>query len=76
MNAIMLVKHFKRQLQTLRDNGWDDFLEEVTSFCSSYEDIVPTMEKLYLVAGRSRSKNETTNLHHYQVELFYTVIDR
>ena len=34
------------------------------------------MEKLYLVTGRSMDKNESTNLHHYQVELFYTVIDR
>ena len=76
VNAMMLVKHSKRRLQTLRDNGWDGFLEEVTSFCSSYEVVAPTMEELYLVAGRSRSKNETTNLHHYQVELFYIVIDR
>ena len=51
-------------------------MEEVTSFCSSYEVVVPMMDKLYLVIDRSRDKNETTNLHHYQVELFYTVIDR
>ena len=72
----MLVKHSKKWLQTLRDNGWDSFLEEVTSFCSSYEVVVPMMDELYLVIGRSRGKNETTNLHHYQVELFYTIIDR
>ena len=52
------------------------FLEEVTSFCSSYEVVVPMMDELYLVIDRSRDKNETTNLHHYQVELFQTVIDR
>ena len=33
------------------------------------------MEELYLVAGRSRRKNEITNLHHYRVELFFSVID-
>ena len=75
VNAMMLVKHSKRRLQTLRDNEWNSFLEEVTSFCSSYEIVVSMMDELYLVIGRSRGKNETTNLHHYQVELFYIVID-
>ena len=76
VNVMMLVKHSKRRLQTLRDNEWNSFLEEVTSFCSSYEVVVPMMDELYLVIDRSRDKNETTNLHHYQVELFYTMIDR
>ena len=33
------------------------------------------MEKLYLAAGQSKGKNKTTNMHYYQVELFYIVID-
>ena len=34
------------------------------------------MEELYLVVSQSSGKNESTNLHHYQVELFYIVINR
>ena len=51
VNAMMLVKHSKRRLQTLKDNGWDGFLKEVTLFCSSYEVVVPMMEELYLATS-------------------------
>ncbi|XP_038701805.1 uncharacterized protein LOC119998524 [Tripterygium wilfordii] len=38
---------------------------------------VPIMEEHYLVGGRSRCGGQkVTNLHHYRIELFYTVLDR
>ena len=34
------------------------------------------MDDLFVVRGRSRrNAQETTHLHHYRVELFYTVVD-
>ena len=33
------------------------------------------MDDIFKARGRSRRTQEKTNLHHYQVELFYTVID-
>ena len=34
------------------------------------------MDETFIVSGRSqRNTQQKTNLHHYRVELFYTVID-
>ena len=34
------------------------------------------MDEKFIVSGRSqRNTQQKTNLHHYRVELFYTVID-
>ena len=33
------------------------------------------MDDIFKARGRSRRTQEKTNLHHYQVELFYTVMD-
>ena len=38
---------------------------------------IPNMDDTFLTRGRPhRQAHEVTNLHHYQVELFYVVIDR
>ncbi|KAK4544154.1 hypothetical protein RGQ29_033014 [Quercus rubra] len=49
-----------QRLQVMREDKWESLLTEVSSFFS----------------GRSRrNTQQKTNLHHYRVELFYTVID-
>ena len=76
MNAMGLVRASKQCLQEMRDNGWSSLFDEVCSFCGKYHIDIPIMENVYIPRGRSRRRSqEKTNLHHYQVELFYTVID-
>ncbi|KDO37268.1 hypothetical protein CISIN_1g0356712mg, partial [Citrus sinensis] len=60
----------------LRDSGWDSLFGQVSTFCSKHDIDVLAMGDLFLIPGRSRRKaREITNLHRYQVELFYAVLD-
>ena len=75
MNAMTLVQVSKQRLQMMRESGWSCFLDDVTSFCEKHEIVVLQMDDTFKARWRSRCTQEKTNLHHYQVELFYTVID-
>ncbi|KAJ9557363.1 hypothetical protein OSB04_011977 [Centaurea solstitialis] len=75
-NAMNLVGLCKKQLQNLRDNGWDSLLDHVPLFCEKHDIDVCQMEEMFLLPGRSRRKApHITNSHYYRVELFYAVID-
>ncbi|KAL6531211.1 hypothetical protein OROHE_014280 [Orobanche hederae] len=74
IGAMNLVINVKRQLQDLRDNGWDELLEEVSVFCSEHDIVIPDMEDN--VPGRIRSKNSTTYYHHFRIGIFCQVLDR
>ncbi|GFP94588.1 mediator of RNA polymerase ii transcription subunit 25 [Phtheirospermum japonicum] len=73
VNAVSLVKVSKIRLQAMRENGWEDLLAEISKFCNKHEIIVLNMEDAY--ARRKIERLTTTNLHHYRVELFCSVID-
>ena len=76
INAIALVNVSKQRLQTIRDNGWESLFGEVSLFCERRNIDVPNMDDIFVIRGRSRrNAQQMTNLHHYQVELFYTLID-
>ncbi|XP_022848801.1 zinc finger MYM-type protein 1-like [Olea europaea var. sylvestris] len=79
VNAMQLVRLCKRRLQIMRDEGWDSFFEEVCSFCQQHYIHVPNMDDMFVrlaIRGRpQRNSPEITNLHHYRVDLFYSVID-
>ena len=49
-------------------------LEEDSAFCAKINIDVPDMDDLYQSRPRQKAQN-MKNSHHYQVELFYTVID-
>ncbi|XP_068317230.1 uncharacterized protein [Pyrus communis] len=71
------VKACKQQLQAMRDNGWDAWLDKVSSFCGKHDIDIPYMNDIFVARGRSRRKAENlTNLHHYRVDLFIDVIDK
>ncbi|XP_016191640.1 zinc finger MYM-type protein 1-like [Arachis ipaensis] len=77
VNAMALVKVFKQRLQTIRDDGWSLLLDEVSLFCDKYNITVPKMDDIFVSQGRSRRKaQKISNLHHFQVEIFYQVVDR
>ncbi|XP_022872298.1 uncharacterized protein LOC111391331 [Olea europaea var. sylvestris] len=79
VNAMQLVRLCKQRLQIMRDEGWDSFLEEVCSFCQQHYIHIPNMNDMFVrlaLRGRpQRNSPEITNLHHYRVDLFYSVID-
>ena len=71
-----LVKMSKKRLQVMREDEWESLLTEVSSFCTTHDISILNMDETFVVSGRSqRNTQQKTNLHHYHVELFYTVID-
>ncbi|PKA46806.1 hypothetical protein AXF42_Ash015700 [Apostasia shenzhenica] len=76
VNSMKQVEISKKWLQMMRDNGWKNLLEEVSLFCSNHGIEVACMNDMHILRERSRRKaSEITNLHHYQVDLFYNIID-
>ncbi|XP_061368215.1 uncharacterized protein LOC133311216 [Gastrolobium bilobum] len=76
LNAIGLVKVVKSRLQEVRDNGFDELLQETNIFANKYDIDIPNMEDVYYPKGRSRRRLESfTFLHYFKVELFNTMID-
>lgn len=74
VNSMSLIKTANRRLQQMRDDGWRDLMNDASSFWNRMKIKMPDMEDVY-VKGRRRKDWQVNNLHHYQVDLFYTVID-
>ncbi|GMP55747.1 hypothetical protein CsSME_00020477 [Camellia sinensis var. sinensis] len=76
VNAMTLVKVSKQRLQMMRDDEWESILEEVYLFCGEHDIPIPNIDDRFVACGRLRRKApKITNLYHYRVEIFYTVID-
>ncbi|KAM3690878.1 hypothetical protein ACJW31_09G152900 [Castanea mollissima] len=76
INAMDLVKVSKQRLQVMRDDEWTSLLAEMSSFCATHEIPILNMDEIFVVSRRPRrNTQQNTNLYHYRVELFYTVID-
>ncbi|XP_021774255.1 zinc finger MYM-type protein 1-like [Chenopodium quinoa] len=52
VNAMAMVNVTKANLQELRDERWDSFMEKILSFTTKYEIEVPDMNATYVVPGR------------------------
>ncbi|XP_066320149.1 uncharacterized protein [Miscanthus floridulus] len=67
LNAISLVNVAKSKMQELRSNGWDNFLQKVTSFCIKHGVEVPAMDGAYVPYGKSaryaHARNQTNDDH-------------
>ncbi|XP_017624765.2 uncharacterized protein LOC108468389 [Gossypium arboreum] len=75
LNAMSLVLTTKDLIQKLRDDGWNELLKNVISFCESSELDFPDMNAQYIV-GRSHNKKEDVTVeHHYRVDIFFATID-
>ncbi|XP_022031269.1 uncharacterized protein LOC110932225 [Helianthus annuus] len=76
VTAMSLVKSVKERLQVIRDDGWETLLSSVISFCNKNNIKVPNMEDMYIRPLRKKHEQpNTTNLHHYQVKVFFAIID-
>jgi hypothetical protein len=77
VNAMSLVKLSKQRLQNMRDDGWPSLLSEVALFCEKHDIDIVNMDDAFVLRGKPKRKLEkVSNLHHFQVEVFYQVIDR
>ncbi|KAJ0981450.1 hypothetical protein J5N97_009705 [Dioscorea zingiberensis] len=47
-DAIGLVKVCKQRLQEMRENDWDSFIGQVSSFCEKHNIDVPNMDDIYI----------------------------
>ena len=71
-----LVKVSKQQLQVIRDDECISLLIEVSSFCTTHDILILNIDEIFVVNVMPRhNTQQNTNLHHYHVKLFYTVID-
>ncbi|XP_028101773.1 zinc finger MYM-type protein 1-like [Camellia sinensis] len=76
VNAMSLVKVCKQRLQTMQDEGWESLLTEISLFCKKRDIPISNMHDICILPRRSRRRApQITNLHHYCIELFYTVLD-
>ncbi|PIA59014.1 hypothetical protein AQUCO_00400101v1 [Aquilegia coerulea] len=76
VDAMTLVKVAKQRLNAMRNDGWDSFFAEVSSFCVKNDIIIPNMDDPFVERGRSRRRVEVlTNQHYYRVQLFIGCID-
>jgi hypothetical protein len=69
----------KKRMQKLMSNGWDNFLEGVTSFCDKHGVEVPAMDGDYIPYGKSVRKvhaRKQTNDDHFRREVYIGVIDQ
>ncbi|XP_066395716.1 uncharacterized protein [Miscanthus floridulus] len=79
LNAISHVNVAKKRMQKLRSDGWDNFLEKVTSFCDKHGVEVPAMDGDYVPYGKSARKaiaQKQTNDDHFRGEVYIGVIDQ
>ncbi|XP_039145998.1 zinc finger MYM-type protein 1-like [Dioscorea cayenensis subsp. rotundata] len=71
VNAMALIDTVKDRIQYLRDNRWNELLEDVRSFCDRMYIPVPNMEDKIPVRGRSRREG----FHHAKLlrlaEIYY-----
>ncbi|XP_050379600.1 uncharacterized protein LOC126796927 [Argentina anserina] len=69
--ALNFVGHTKSLVQDMRDDGWNDFLVALTSFCEKHNIDMPDMTARYLDGtGRPcQQQNFFTNEHHCCIEV-------
>ncbi|KAI8528033.1 hypothetical protein RHMOL_Rhmol12G0119600 [Rhododendron molle] len=76
VNAMALVTMSKSRLRMMRNTGWESSFDDVNSFCKKKEIHIPNMDDKFVARGRGRrNASHITNLHHYRIELFNTVLD-
>ncbi|XP_022854958.1 zinc finger MYM-type protein 1-like [Olea europaea var. sylvestris] len=74
LTAVRFVFTTTKLLHKLRDDDWEEFLEEVKKFCSKHDIEIPDLESLYKV-GPCRSRDPITMKHHYHFHVFSEAID-
>ncbi|XP_024046510.1 uncharacterized protein LOC18051519 [Citrus clementina] len=76
-NVMRLVSSTNVLLQKMRDDDWQNLLENVISFCKACNIDISDMNTRY-IARQCRARNQENNFtmeQHYWVNIFYAAID-
>jgi hypothetical protein len=78
VHTIGLIGSVMRNMNDMRENGWDSLFEEVKSFCLKVNIDIPNMEDQIPIRGRSRfhSAKLVSYYHHLHHGIFNVVIDQ
>uniref|UniRef100_A0A8R7V0Q9 DUF4371 domain-containing protein n=1 Tax=Triticum urartu TaxID=4572 RepID=A0A8R7V0Q9_TRIUA len=76
--AVSLIGITLRQLQNIRDNGWDQLLKDTTDFCVKHNIILPNMDDTIPARGRSRGRGGQmlTFYQRFRYEIFNVLLDQ
>ncbi|XP_061993396.1 uncharacterized protein LOC133711262 [Rosa rugosa] len=74
LNALNFLSITKSKLQDIREDGWDDLIMKVESFCCEHDISMPDMSTPYKKATRA-CEQVITNEHYYRVNILNVVID-
>jgi hypothetical protein len=75
LNAIHLVSNAKKLIQKLRDDGWDNLLENTMNFSKKSKIYIPNLSARYIQGRGHNQNNHITVEHHYHFDIFNTTID-
>jgi hypothetical protein len=78
VRAIGLIGSVLRNMNDMRENGWDPLFEEVKSFCTKMNIVIPNMDDTIPTRGRSRCRGAklVSYYHHFHNGIFIVVIDQ
>ncbi|KAL1161568.1 hypothetical protein V6Z11_A07G143700 [Gossypium hirsutum] len=75
LNAMSLVSTTKDLIQKLRDDGWNELLKNMISFCETWELNFSDMNSQYIVGHSRNNKEDIIVEHHYRENIFFATID-
>ncbi|KAL4554360.1 hypothetical protein LXL04_039497 [Taraxacum kok-saghyz] len=75
LSAITMVSHTKKLIETLRDNEWRSFLDDVIEFCKTHHIDIPDFKDPYFEGRSNRKGGHITTEHHYHFDVFNEAIN-
>ncbi|XP_076913565.1 uncharacterized protein LOC143572233 [Bidens hawaiensis] len=75
VNASSLVSSTKRQLEDFRLEGYNKFVEKVSSFCEKHDILEVKTDYDYINILTLRKKTNMKNRHYYEYDCFNAVLD-
>ncbi|KAJ9536774.1 hypothetical protein OSB04_un000078 [Centaurea solstitialis] len=75
LDAALLIEGTKAELQVYRESGFETLLSKVESFCDLHDIQKKDMAEEYINTIRTRHRTHITNRHHYEYDVFNTVMD-
>ncbi|GKF85429.1 zinc finger MYM-type protein 1-like protein [Tanacetum coccineum] len=75
VSAVKMVSQTRKLVQTLRDDKWGSFLDEVTTFCKKHGIRIPDFSAPYFEGRSVRNQDNATNEHHYHYDVYNETID-
>ncbi|XP_040994228.1 uncharacterized protein LOC121240754 [Juglans microcarpa x Juglans regia] len=75
LNAMNMVSTTKGLIQKLRNEGWENLIENVVSFSKKFDIDIPELSSRYVQGRGHHQQDYITIEHHYHFEIFNATID-